>query len=397
MAAVNKTPPKSPAEIMQRMQNNIQNYQQQYDRLRKAGKTSQANAEREALRQEQGYLKDMQSKYPNGGAPDPTLEKMPKVDMGTPSGAQPPAAPAPGATNQLPGTGVNVPQTGGPLYNPGQYANNIAQNQPPVQSNFDAFKPQETGARPLQQNIYDQASNILPQFNQAADRIRERLQTETQGQQAKINASTVGGAGRASGRNMYLTGQNNANQLSAYGNALTNLSSQFENFRQQGLQTALGATNQISQEGMQNNQLGAADLTSRRGLENANNQFNNAQSQQNAQYLDSLLSGIMSNREGLANQRYVADANNQSQEKIAAGSNATNTNIANNRNDLERQLQELLQKNQNYRTSIEMGANKDPSLIQVPSNTNYSSIFNQYTQVPQYTQQYPQFNYGRAF
>lgn len=234
---------------------------------------------------------------------------------GMPPGAQtpamsPPLTAGPGVGN--PATGQpNTPQTGGPL----------TPAQPPGMQPPSSFNPNmPSNPEGMAGNIYNQATGgTISQFDTAANRLRERLDVQAQGMKDQATSRNVGrgfGVSGAQDADMYNVNQG---QQQAYGQGLVDLSDKFEGYRQQGLQTGLGATNSI----MQNRQFG-----------------------------DQLSTGLLNNREGRASAEKISGNELASRERLQR----EGFKFEGSENDANRQLQELLgqlgEQGSNWRASL---------------------------------------------
>jgi hypothetical protein len=204
--------------------------------------------------------------------------------------------------------------------------------------------------------VYDGATGgTINQFNKAANRLRERLDSSAQGAQQQATSRNLGrGMGNSGAQEADSFRINQASQ-NAYASGLSDLENNFENQRQQGLQTALGAASQNRMGNEARNQLGQLDLSQLRSLGNSNYQFGSSQDQQNRQFMDSRLFDLINSREGRGSQERMNSANNtfQGQQNAAQRS-------------LQEQLEELQQLNNNYRASVSMGTGQIPSIMNNP-------------------------------
>lgn len=215
----------------------------------------------------------------------------------------------PGATPSNPsgGTGGSVNAPNPTLaFNPiapggiqGGAFSNFADNLPDM---FSRFGGQQLG------DIYNQATGgTINAYNTAANRLRERLDSSTRGQQQAEASRNLGRGFGNSGYNDMRRNQIASQGQYNYGQGLDTLSNQFETQRQQGLQTALGA---------QNSDIG------------------------NRNQMDQMLYNLFNNRE-----------NRQAQTNIANAGNASQAGMNNQNNALQELLAQLQQLNNNSRSA----------------------------------------------
>ena len=246
------------------------------------------------------------------------------------------------------------------------------QSPPPL----PGFTPQNNGYDARLNDVYDKSVNGSTQsFNTAANRLRERLDSSAAGMKEGVtnrNLSRGFGNSGANDRDLFRVDQMNQQ---AYGQGLNDLSSQFEDRRLQGLQTGLGAANSLREGNQAGNELGQLDASQLRNLGNSNYQFGASQDQQDRQFRDKTLYDLMNNREGRQTDTNIANLNAQTQTRLQANQNQ----FQSGQNTSDRQMQELLaqlqQQNENYRSSLGMGANQQPRTINVGSNGNYGNFF----------------------
>lgn len=178
-------------------------------------------------------------------------------------------------------------------------------------------------ARSMLGQVFDASMNgSITSFNTSANRLRERLDAQTQGMANQAQNRNLGRGFGASGLNdadqfrVQQMGQAN------YAQGLNELSNQFEQNRLQGLNTAFGAGNAM-----------------RESEDNySDNQFD-----------------LLNNREGRKSAEGIAGADRSSREGMAASDR-----------ELQKILAELMQKNENFRTSLNLGNNKTPDVTTIP-------------------------------
>lgn len=157
-------------------------------------------------------------------------------------------------TNTTPSS--NMPSTGGG-YTPGSSFGSG--------SGSGSYNPGNgyKGDTSWMKNVFDQAtSGTLNSYNNSANRLRERLDSSSQGQMKSLTDSNIGrGFGNSGVQERAVYNTNAANQ-DAYANGLNQLSTQFEQMRQQGLQTALGAGKGIADNELGWGKLGSDDYNS---------------------------------------------------------------------------------------------------------------------------------------
>lgn len=165
------------------------------------------------------------------------------------------------------------------------------------------------------------AAGVMTSFNTAANRLRERIDSSTQGD---INAATRFNLGRGfgnSGLQNRAVQQAQASGRYAYGQGLSDMSSKFEDQRMRGVES----------------------------------------DRQNANFQDQTLYNMINNREGRQSDWNIANLDADTKTKLAKmGFNFTGGQNDQQR-DLERMLEELRQQNDNYRQSQQMGANQQPT------------------------------------
>lgn len=254
---------------------------------------------------------------------------------------------------------------------PGTYASGWGNMPAP---NLPAYQYQGDQSGQMLGGVYDSATNgTINQFNTAANRIRERLDSsasaDLQGAQARNLSRGFGDSG-AQDQAAYQVG---ANKQNAYANALTDLSTNFENLRQQGLQTALGAANSVQQGGLARNQLGQQDLSQLRGLNNSNFQFLSGQDLQNRQFMDQTLFNLINNREQRGSNETISGNELASREREGAANRQFTGNQNNQDRNLQETLNQLQEQNNNWRNSLNQLLS-NPSLFQGGGVPNLGNI-----------------------
>lgn len=145
----------------------------------------------------------------------------------------------------------------------------------------------------MQQQVFDAATGgTINSYNNAANRLRERLDASAQGQMDSAQNRMLSRGFGNSGLNDAQQQQIQSNNQNAYAQGLDTLENNFEGQRQQGLQTASGIANQ--------------DM-------------------QNRNFMDATLFGLINNREQRGSNQAIAGMNNQTATNIA-GLNNTNEN-----------------------------------------------------------------------
>lgn len=192
------------------------------------------------------------------------------------------------------GPAGNNPYVGTPDL-PGMFSQGSGNFQSPQLNPYN-FQPGTDAAR--LNDVFNQSTGgTINAYNTAANRLRERLDSATQGNvRATQNRYLGRGIGNSGLANADVYRQQAAGQ-NAYGQGLSDLSNQFESQRQQGLQTALGAANSLRQGSTDYNAINQADLSQRRNLANSNYQFRSGQDQANRQFMDKTLFDLINSRE----------------------------------------------------------------------------------------------------
>lgn len=265
--------------------------------------------------------------------------EQPLTAPGGPSNTAPPVPGGPTSPVQTPGGPGSTPAQG---MDPSQLQSyGQTPGAPPTQ---DAFQYQQGGASDLLNNIAQQSTEgTLNSFNTSANRLRERLDSAGAGAaDAARNRNLSRGFGN-SGINDASLNQVNANTQNAYGQGLNDLSNQFEQNRQRGLENAgqIGGRLLGNEEGR--NQLNQGDLAQRRDANNSNWQFGEGQKQQNNQFIDSTLTNLLNNREGRMSDWDIEQLRSQLQRE-GYGS--------------QERIAQLIQKGENYRQAIGVGDDK---------------------------------------
>lgn len=205
-------------------------------------------------------------------------------------------------------------------------------------------------------DIYDLATGgTINQFNTAANRLRERVDSATRGNVSAAQNRNLSRGFGASGINDAAVSRENAAGLNAYSQGLSSLADSFEKNRLQGLNVALGAA----------------------GLDT-----------QNRQFMDSQLWNILNNREN----RDHESAMQSNQNRFTGGENDQNR-------EMQQMLEELQQQNENYRQTQGAGLNSLPQYQPYYPNLNGSingGIGNGYLNYNSYGQSNgPQFGTSR--
>lgn len=170
------------------------------------------------------------------------------------------------------------------------------------------------------QDLYNSATGgTINAYNTAANRLRERLDSSTQGQQMSAQNQSLGRGFGNSGYNDARQNQIASQGQNAYAQGLNDLSNTFETQRQQGLQLGLNASNQDTL--------------------NRNN-------------MDQNLYNLINSREGRQNDYNIAAMGSNTQKSINSSNNANQANMNNQNNQLQQLLAQLTQFGQNYRTMI---------------------------------------------
>lgn len=222
------------------------------------------------------------------------------------------AAPAaPGAVKTQP-VGAAKPIVGTPA-KPGQPSITPTYTPPKqIGASTDLYGNQSRTPGNLQ-SIIDQATGgTINSFNTSANRLRERLDSANTGNLATVTDRNLSRGFGNSGLNDADINTVNSNNQENYAQGLDTLSGQFEGFRQQGLATAAGTAATENNRDTSNMQ---------------------AKNQANLQY------------QGQQNQNSQNSADRSLQEILA----------------------ELMQKNENYRSAMGVGANQSGTTV--PTNT----------------------------
>lgn len=210
-----------------------------------------------------------------------------------------PRAPMPnGGAGGLPNFGQ---PGGGPAFSPGNT---------PGLGQFGGFDPGGLSNVPLRNMIGKIASQFqdgsIQNFNRAAGRMRERLDSSGAADADRITNASVGRGFGASGSQNTQLQQSAANTQNAYGQGLVGLETSFEDSRQKGLQGALNATGQLIGNDEHAQRIGA-DMTrgrendasnERRGSENDASNERNAKLGVNSEFLKSMFGNLFNNSGG---------------------------------------------------------------------------------------------------
>lgn len=259
-------------------------------------------------------------------APQVPLSPLPGQPTQAPTAAPTSPQGAPGGAPVSGGTGSPI-SVGAP---PGGTLSGL-----PAGSPFPGSTPtltsQSSPALGQLQNLYQSATQgTLNSYNDAANRLRERTDATTKASQISARDSNLSrGFGASTKNDRDQQSIANAGQES-YGQGLSTLSDDFEKERQAGLSTALGATNS---------------------------------SINNSQFGDNLLANLQNNREQRVGNQNIANTNAQTQENLQSNENAFQGNQANQAQQFQGWLQQFLQQNENFRTSLGLaGSQPTPSL-----------------------------------
>jgi len=190
---------------------------------------------------------------------------------------------------------------GGPAFSPGNT---------PGLGQFGDMDPGGLSNVPLRNMIGKIASQFqdgsIQNFNRAAGRMRERLDSSGAADADRITNASVGRGFGASGSQNTQLQQSAANTQNAYGQGLVGLETSFEDSRQKGLQGALNATGQLIGNDEHAQRIGA-DMTrgrendasnERRGSENDASNERNAKLGVNSEFLKSMFGNLFNNSGG---------------------------------------------------------------------------------------------------
>lgn len=152
-------------------------------------------------------------------------------------------------------------------------------------------------AQSMYENLFNQATQgTTNEFNNAANRLRERIDASTAGASDRAKGQALSRGFGSSGINDKAQYQVQAAGQNAYAQGLSDLEGQYGQLRQQGLNTALGATSGISNIWDNLNKSNLQDLTRLGGL------YEGAQ-------------GRQVQREGIQSNERLGKMNNTTQEK----------------------------------------------------------------------------------
>lgn len=235
-----------------------------------------------------GALRDLRK--PSLGINPPSQPPATKPAPAAPPAAQQPPAAQPPPAGQTPSKsdpltvgqpGTNPPMSGGGDSLPGGQlpGGQLPGGQTP--SNL-AYQYQAGPAAGMFQDVFNRATQGSTQsFDKAANRLRERTDAATAGMADQARNRNLGRGFGNSGLNdadQFRVGQAGAN---AYAQGLVGLESEFEGYRLQGLNTAVGAASGAQTGELGRNQLMQDDLEGLRqflgGRENRQTQWNIAQ------------------------------------------------------------------------------------------------------------------------
>ncbi len=261
-----------------------------------------------------------------GGIPSTAGDPRGGGDPVAPPGAMPP-------TGAPPSAGPVPPTTGGPYDGGGGGGapGGVPDIGPaPERPGFEWSDPMGTQGSPasgggMYKDLFDRATGgTIGNFDRAAGRLRERVDSMGAGALDQAKGARLSSGFANSGLSDQDRYQNQAASQQAYGQGLVDLESQFEGFRQQGLQTGLGAAN--GQQGAYDtyNGLNQLDLGQRRGLDSSDYQFRGGN-----------LFDLFNSQEerGWKSGENAADRSFQSGEK--AKDRALDKGLAGNKNDLD--------------------------------------------------------------
>lgn len=145
---------------------------------------------------------------------------------------------------------------------------NLRKFKPNAGSDLGPFQAGGNSADSMLREIFRQSTEgTTRSFDTAANRLRERV--DAAGQSKKATASQgMRGLGGRSGFSNRRSEEIDQDSLFSYGQGLSALEAEFENSRQQGLQTALGAGRSIQDFDQSLNQINQQDFGQRRGAMN---------------------------------------------------------------------------------------------------------------------------------
>jgi len=261
-------------------------------------KVAEERAQREKSKQRRiREGRQMPRAPPPGGAVNQPVTTQPvnqPVNQ-QPVTTQPVGTPRP-VTNQPPPPGAvdnggdPMRGGGGPSFNPGNT---------PGLGQFGDFDPGGLSNGPLRNMIGKIASQFqdgsIQNFNRAAGRMRERLDSSGAADADRITNANVGRGFGASGSQNTQLQQSAANTQNAYGQGLVGLETSFEDSRQKGLQGALNATGQLISNDEHAQRIGA-DMT--RGRESDAASERNAKLGVNSEFLKSMFGNLFKNTGG---------------------------------------------------------------------------------------------------
>lgn len=235
---------------------------------------------------------------------------------------------------ELPNWGIGRNNSGG--FGTG---NNLRKFKPSATGDFGAWQPGQNSADSLLRDIFKQSTEgTTRSFDTAANRLRERV--DAMGQSKKASAMQgmrgLGGSGLANRRSE----QVDSDSLFSYGQGLSELEAEFENARQQGLQTALGAGRSIQEFDQSLNQLGQQDFGQRRSAMNDASIANSQMGFQRANAMDNLFSEDRRASRANSLQMFLEQMRDRRERDISRENNDTQLKIG-RRGDLSKILQLL--------------------------------------------------------
>lgn len=302
---------------------------------------------------EGGAISALPGYQPSNGAQPPASNPAANPGQGNDVGSNPSEDPS-----KIP-VGIPENSSGGTALSPGNPAGSTFT--PPAQA---GYQWQDTGAKGKLDDVINQATGgTINEYNNAANRLRERLDASTKGQEDSVTNKFLGRGFGNSGLNDAAQYQTAAAGQSAYGNSLADLSDKFESQRQQGLQTAAGAA--ASQAGLETNknQTQQTDQSQIRDADQQNGRFGFEQGQQQSQFVAGLQQQLQLARENNASQEEIAKLQGQIQQALQSSSQQFQgaQNTANR--DAAQSSQESAQNNSNYQQGVGIATATKPSIV----------------------------------
>lgn len=235
---------------------------------------------------------------------------------------------------ELPNWGINPRGMSG-----GGVGSNLRNFKPRAGGDMGGFNIGANSAEGMLRDIYKSATQGTTQsFDTAANRLRERV--DAAGQSQKASAANgmrgLGGSGLAQNRMRNI----DQDSMFSYGQGLAGLESQFEGFRQQGLQTSLGAAGGLQEWDRFTNQLGQNDLSQRRSLNNESSIANMRTGFDRASALDNMTAEEGRSNRANALQMLIERMRDSRERDISRDRNDTELKLG-KRMDLSRILQLL--------------------------------------------------------